>query len=112
MMRKAILYPFNSFENNTRSFLCVMALAEDLKAPVICYTFLPKESNDADIDRAYMHILRLKGVYQTYINSWDSKEKPQVKTVVYQETAQKKTALFKDVNFFNLTIIQGSNETA
>ncbi len=112
MMRKALLFPFNSFENNPGNFLCVMALAMDLKAPVICYTYLPKESNEADIDRAYMQILGLKGVYQTYLSSWDAKEKPLVKIIVYRGTSPKKTALFQDINFLNLTMIQGSNETA
>lgn len=110
-MRKAILFSFKAQTDEVVNFLCALELARDLNIPVICFTILPKESTQFDIDEAYLHILRLKGIYLRYANAWNLEQKPLIKTVVLISDNPLPIKLFSTSDPLQLTVIQGITGT-
>ena len=105
-MRKAILFPFDIQQDNVLSYTCSMELAKQLKLPIIMFTSLPEDSSAEDMDKVYLHLLRLNGLYRSQNCNWQSQEKVEVKKMIKRGPFQKQLREFMSNSQLELILLQ------
>ncbi len=94
-MEKAILFPFEINKQNHRAYVQAMELAKEKSCPVICFTTVPPEGSESDLDEVYLHLLDLNGYYQSYVNNWQPNFTT-VRKVVQRGEFWKRLKLFRE----------------
>ncbi len=108
-MRKAILFPFKINHNNNLNYVAAIELAKEKELPLICFTALPTDGNETDLDKVYLHLLQLNGFWQTHVNNWQSNQIPIIKRVVKKGSFNNQLLQFIANTTIQLILFQTSN---
>ena len=68
---KTILFPYKIDQDNKAAYAKAMDMAQRIGATIIFFTVLPNLS-PTEKDKAYFHLLKLNGAYQTNHNIWQA----------------------------------------
>ena len=105
-MRKAILLPFEIGNDNNLKYAAAMELAKERCLPLICFTTLPFESSEADLDEVYLHLLHLNGFYQMQIDNDQTNQKVAIKRIIKKGSFEKQLHLFMKKSPLELILFQ------
>ena len=81
-MEDTILFPFDYRNDNKSNFVETMQLAELNNQKVILFTCIEEGNYEEELDKIYMHILKLYGHFQSWCYGWRKIEVPVEKVIM------------------------------
>lgn len=93
-MGKSILLSINIEKDNTLKYMTAMQLAKENNSNLVLFVVLPDQCSEAELDHAYLHLLRLQGLCLSQGDGWETGQNVNIKRVVQHGDPTEQLRLF------------------